>query len=98
MHVTIPHRYLTGTLIHANRLCTLGGTGLDIIKKPHDVPQDPGACYHQTFRKGVGYGLNNEYFEFDMNTGENLGSRVQCKRHLKHIFDIHMPTVYNEKH
>ena len=42
------------------------------------MPQDPGACYHKTFSKGVGYGLNNEYFEFDMNTGESSDLCLQC--------------------
>ena len=60
-------RYLTGTLVYENKLCTLGGTGLNMVPKG-GTKQDKGAEYHQTYFKGVGYGLNNEYYEFDMIT------------------------------
>jgi hypothetical protein len=63
-------RYMTGTLIHEDRLCTLGGAGLDITPDNKSNPQDPGARYEQTYLKGAGFGLNNEYWEFDMNTNE----------------------------
>ena len=69
MHYIL-YRYLTGTFIHEWKLCTLGGTGLDIKTKSKRDPQDPGAEYHQCYFKGVGYGLNNEYFELDMNTSK----------------------------
>jgi hypothetical protein len=61
---------MTGTLIHEDRLCTLGGAGLDITPDNKSNPQDPGARYEQTYLKGAGFGLNNEYWEFDMNTNE----------------------------
>lgn len=63
-------RYLTGTLIHKWKLCTLGGTGPDIEKTKSGCKQDPGATYHQCVFKGDGYGLNNEYFEFNLKTSK----------------------------
>lgn len=67
------NRYLTGTLIHKSRLCTIGGSGLNIVPETSDdkQPQDAGAQYEQTFSRGVGYGLNNEYYEFDMESGKS---------------------------
>ena len=59
----------------------LGGTGLDIRLQSdgksqdtdeHKKLRDPGAQYHQTFFKGEGYGLNNEYHEFNIQTGKHL--------------------------
>ena len=68
--LTLFCRYMTGTLIHEDRLCTLGGAGLDITPDNKSNPQDPGARYEQTYLKGAGFGLNNEYWEFDMNTSK----------------------------
>ena len=63
-------RYLTGVLIHESRLCVLGGVGLDIVKLADGTPQDVGATYIQAYSQGRGFGWNNEYYEFDMQTGE----------------------------
>lgn len=57
-------RYLTGVLVHGDKLCNFGGVGPDIVKD-----QDIGSKYHGSIDKGVVYefGWNNEYYEFDVN-------------------------------
>ena len=56
-------RYLTGVLIHGNRMSMFGGIGKQIVEE-----QDPGAKYKAYVEKGVEwkYGWNNEYYEFDL--------------------------------
>ena len=60
-------RYLTAVVLHGDRLCMFGGVGPEIV---HD--QDPGAQYFTYIAHGKTYtfGWNNEYYEFDVNTGE----------------------------
>ncbi len=67
-------RYLTGVVVHRNKLCNFGGVGPDIIKvgdeEQPDVlkSQDEGAQYYRFEDKNViyDYGWNNEYYEFDV--------------------------------
>lgn len=67
-------RYLTGVVIHGDKLCNFGGVGPDIVKVEggeypgHVRNQDVGAVYHRADEKGVKYpfGWNNEYYEFDV--------------------------------
>ena len=63
-------RYLTAVFIHEAKLCMFGGVGVDIVEQ-----QDPGARYDAAYtdvRGGVdmGFGWNNEYYEFDLSLGE----------------------------
>jgi hypothetical protein len=64
-------RYLTGVLVHGDKLCNFGGVGPDIVKigsGENARSQDEGAEYHGYVDKGVvfDYGWNNEYYEFDL--------------------------------
>ena len=59
-------RYLTGVIVHKNRLCVFGGVGLDI---------EPSADCDATYVASTDsdghpfkYGWNNEYFEMDLET------------------------------
>ena len=65
-------RYLTGAIIHDNRLCTFGGVSVPIRNG-----KDPGARYVPKKEDGVvlDYGWNNEYFEMDLQTSENA---IRC--------------------
>ena len=56
-------RYLTGVLIHGNRMSMFGGVGKQIVEE-----QDPGAKYKAYVENGVErpFGWNNEYYEFDL--------------------------------
>ena len=61
-------RYLTGVIVHNNRLCVFGGVSLPI---EDDI--DNGARYEPSYDSdGVdrGYGWNNEYFEMDLKTSK----------------------------
>ena len=60
-------RYLTGVVVHMDRLCMFGGTGPDIVRD-----QDPGATYRPKEENGVvrEFGWNNEYYEFNITTRE----------------------------
>ena len=60
-------RYLTAVVLHGDRLCMFGGVGPEIVRN-----QDPGAQYFNYIAHGKTYtfGWNNEYYEFDINTGE----------------------------
>ncbi len=64
-------RYLTGVIIHNDRMCVFGGVGRasrEIGNPPQ--PQDPGAKYIAYVEDGVqlDYGWTSEYLEFDINT------------------------------
>ncbi len=66
-------RYLTGVIIHNDRMCVFGGVGRasrEIGDPPQ--PQDPGAKYLAYVEDGVqlDYGWTSEYLEFDINTSE----------------------------
>ena len=74
-HMKPSPRYLTGVIIHGDKLCNFGGVGPDIVKfrDPNDPTkvirsQDEGAEYQHYKDKGVDYdfGWNNEYYEFDL--------------------------------
>ena len=57
-------RYLTGVLLHEDRLCNFAGVGLAIVEG-----QDKGAKYISSATLGIthySYGWNNEYYEFDV--------------------------------
>ena len=56
-------RYLTGVLLHKDRLCNFGGVGPNIVDG-----QDEGAEYHGCIEGNTQYqfGWNNEYYEFDL--------------------------------
>ena len=56
-------------LIHKSRLCVLGGVGTNIVKTANGEPQDLGARYTVAYTQGEGFGWNNEYYEFDMESG-----------------------------
>ena len=60
-------RYLTGVLVHGDRLCMFGGVGPDIVSG-----QDPGATYVAYEANGIvyPYGWNNEYYEFELKSGK----------------------------
>ena len=61
-------RYLTGVIIHNNRLCVFGG-----VSVPIQAGIDPGAEYvaaHDDKGTMLDYGWNNEYFEMDLNTSK----------------------------
>ena len=60
-------RYLTGVLVHEDKLCNFGGVGRSIVED-----QDVGSRYHGYIDKGVvyKYGWNNEYYEFDVITSK----------------------------
>lgn len=62
-------RYLVGALIHEDRLCIIGGTGVSII-----ADQDPGATYTPRVESQVTFefGWNNEYYEFDINKRKQI--------------------------
>lgn len=62
-------RYLVGALIHEDRLCIIGGTGVPII-----AGQDPGATYTPRVESQVTFefGWNNEYYEFDINKRKQI--------------------------
>jgi len=71
-------RYLTAVFIHKTKLCMFGGVGVDIVER-----QDPGARYDVAYtdvQGGVdmGFGWNNEYYEFDISSGEFLFELKQC--------------------
>ena len=67
-------RYLTGVVIHGDKLCNFGGVGLDIV-----AGQDVGAKYLEYVEKAVafGYGWNNEYYEFDVIESRYLWPSLQ---------------------
>ena len=56
-------RYLTGVLIHEDKLCNFGGVGPEIVEG-----QDKGAKYCGCVEGNTHYkfGWNNEYYEFDL--------------------------------
>ncbi len=60
-------RYLTGVLIHEDRLCMFGGVGPDIVGG-----QDPGARYvaYETNNIVLPFGWNNEYYEFEFKSSK----------------------------
>lgn len=61
-------RYLTGVIIHNNRLCVFGG-----VSVPIQDGVDPGARYvakRDTNGAVLDYGWNNEYFEMDLSTSK----------------------------
>ncbi len=59
-------RYLTGVVVHEDRLCMFGGVGLEIVKD-----QDPGARFKAKEEESVvRYGWNNEYYEFNLNSSK----------------------------
>jgi len=61
-------RYLTGVVLHQDRLCMFGGAGHNIV-----TGQDPGAKYQpREEENGVVHdlGWNNEYYEFNLKTCE----------------------------
>jgi len=66
-------RYLTGVVVHQDRLCMFGGVGPDIVRG-----QDPGARYQPNVENGVvrEFGWNNEYYEFNMKTREQFSILV----------------------
>jgi len=61
-------RYLTGALIHANKLCNFGGVGPDSGRD-----QDVGSEYRPYITPdGVyDFGWNNQYYEFDIELSES---------------------------
>ena len=66
-------RYLTGVIIHDDRMCIFGGVGKPIREigdPPH--PQDPGGRYKVYVEDGVerDYGWTNEYLEFLIDSGK----------------------------
>ncbi len=73
MSVKPTERYLTGVIIHNDRMCVFGGVGRasrEIGDPPQ--PQDPGAKYLAYVEDEIerDYGWTNEYLEFDINTSE----------------------------
>ena len=60
-------RYLTGVIVHHNRLCIFGGVSSNI--RPG---QDQCAHYVAKMENGIAldYGWNNEYYELDLQTSE----------------------------
>ena len=62
-------RYLTGVVVHKSHMCVLGGVGTNIVKR-NGIAQDPGAKYVVAHAQGEGFGWNNEYYEFDMESGK----------------------------
>ncbi len=62
-------RYLTGVVVHKDRLCVFGGVGPDIVRG-----RDPGADYTEYIDpgsgNGLGFGWNSEYFEFEFSSSE----------------------------
>ena len=61
-------RYITGVIIHNNRLCVFGG-----VSGPIREGADKGARYapsHNAEGVKLMYGWNNEYFEMDLETSE----------------------------
>ena len=72
-HYFINYRYLTAVLIHKSRLCVFGGVGTDIVKI-NGIAQDLGATYIVAHSQGEGFGWNNEYYEFNMESGMILAS------------------------
>lgn len=97
--ITIPEggvkpspRYLTGVLVHGDKICNFGGVGIDIVKtKAEDslgriAYQDMGAVYDPYADKDFGW--NNEYYEFDvkeskLKEGLMNSSRRGCVYHIK---------------
>ena len=63
-------RYLTGVIIHDNRLCVFGGVSVPITDGV-----DYGATYVSSRDSNdviQNYGWNNEYFEMDLSTSKHL--------------------------
>ena len=60
-------RYLTGAVMHGNAVCVFAGVGPDIGSSI-----DKEAEYHEYFEGGVGtgFGWNNEYLEFNVETSK----------------------------
>ncbi len=77
-------RYLTGVIIHGDRMCAFGGVGRvtrEIGVPPR--PQDPGAKHVLYVEDGVprDYGWTSEYLEFSINTSEGYIYVVYCTEH-----------------
>ena len=58
-------RYSAGMFIHENRLCMFGGVGPEIKKD-----QDSGAKYIEYPQESLEFGLNNEYYEFNIGSSK----------------------------
>ena len=66
-------RYLSGVIIHKDRMCVFGGVGRASRKVGNPLqPQDPGAKYLAYVEDEIerDYGWTSEYLEFDINTSE----------------------------
>lgn len=72
-------RYLTGVVVHRDRLCVFGGVSPDIKSDPHD----PGAEYVEYVDPksgdGLGFGWNNEYFEFEFSSSESVSLQLNYR-------------------
>ena len=73
-------RYLTGVLMHKDRMCVFAGVGKDLVKDQDKNYQDPGARYSAYVNNGVtrDFGVNNEYYEFDL-------SKSKCCVHHDYV-------------
>ena len=74
-------RYLTGICLHGNRLVMFGGVGPQI-----KLNQDPGARYILYTERTIdmGFGWNNEYYEFDIDSSEFEYKLVSIRHGMLH--------------
>ncbi len=78
-------RYLTGVLLHEDRLCNFGGVGPKIVDG-QDIGAEYCGCVEGNTR--YAFGWNNEYYEFDL---------IKCKfvilgqvENVSYLFDYSM--------
>ena len=80
-------RYLTGVIIHNDRMCIFGGVGRSLreIGDP-PRPQDPGGRYIAYVENGVAlhYGWTNEYFEFLIDSSK-FNRQVSAEAHVSYV-------------
>ena len=61
--------YLTSAVVYKNNICTFGGVGLQVSEEKLKENKNNGLDYHQYSTNPHPWGWNNEYHEFDVETG-----------------------------
>ena len=64
--------YLTSAVVYKNSICTFGGVGLKVSEEKLKENKNNGLEYHHYSNHPHPWGRNNEYHEFDVETGYDI--------------------------
>ena len=64
--------YLTSAVVYKNSICTFGGVGLPVSEEKLKEHKNNGLEYHPYSNHPHPWGRNNEYHEFDVETGTDV--------------------------